>query len=180
MSLNLYSFLAQTNSQKIAIFLAQNQERQLTEKEIQKMTLISKTGVHLGLRELSKMGLVEKVKRGKISFYQIKNTPFIKQWKIAVNISFLTPLIKQMRTCANQMILFGSWARGENNSQSDIDLVIITNASEEQVRKIIDKSKLSKKIQAIVKNAVAFAKMAQSDPVFYHEVESGIVLFAEK
>ena len=150
------------------------------EKEIQKATGISKAGVNLALRKLAQKGLVERKKRGRMYFYSIQlNNPFIKQLKILQNIARLWPLVKKLKKVSQKIILFGSWSRGENLKESDIDLCILTNFPEE-VQEITKKSSLKDKLQLVIRTPTNFAEMEKKDPVFFKEIDRGIVLFSKE
>ena len=140
MANRLYSILTQTNSLKVLGYLIENPGRELIEKEIQKATNISKGGVNLALRELAQKRLVERKRRGRMYFYTTQlNHPFIRQLKILKNIARLWPLVKELKAVSQKIILFGSWGRGENLKDSDIDLCILTNSAEE-VQQIVKKA----------------------------------------
>ena len=176
----LYSILTETNNLKILGYLIKNPGKEFIEKEIQKATGISKAGVNLALRKLARKGLVERKKRGRMYFYSIQlNNPFIKQLKILQNIARLWPLVKKLKKVSQKIILFGSWSRGENLKESDIDLCILTNFPEE-VQEITKKSSLKDKLQLVIRTPTNFAEMEKKDPVFFKEIDRGIVLFSKE
>ena len=88
--------LVATNRQKALDFLIQYPGNEFLEKEIQKATKISKSGVNFALRDLYKTKLVKKQKRGKISFYSISfDHPIVKQLKVLKTLVNLEPLIEK-------------------------------------------------------------------------------------
>jgi len=176
----LYSILTQTNTLKVLGYLIENPGREFIEKEIQKATNISKGGVNLALRELAQKRLVERKRRGRMYFYTTQlNHPFIRQLKILKNIARLWPLVKKLKAVSQKIILFGSWSRGENLKDSDIDLCILTNSAEE-VQQIVKKSSLRNKLQLIIRTPTGFAELEKKDPVFFKEVDRGIVLLSKE
>lgn len=177
---NFYLFLTKTNSQKIFDFLAQNPGNEFIEKEIQKGTRVSKPGVNLILKQLINKELIQRSKRGRMYFYKVKNTPFVKQWKILKNISLLLPLVNKLEEDVRKIILFGSWGRGENDPESDIDIFVLTNVPKERIKNIIRKNRFAKKIQSIVRTPVTFSEMGRKDPIFFNEINQGIVIFETK
>lgn len=177
---NFYSFLAETNSQKVFDFLVQSPGNEFIEKEIQKGTGVSKPGVNLILKELVGKGLVQKNKKGRMYFYKVESTPFVKQWKVLKNVSLLLPLVNKLKEDVKKIILFGSWSRGENDPESDVDIFIMTNISKERIENIIKKDKFTKKIQLIVRTPVAFSEMEKQDPIFFNEINQGITIFESK
>ena len=176
---HLLSFLIKTNTQKVFDFLTLNQGREFIEKEIQKGTMVSKPGVNLVLKELVKIGIVCKNKKGRMYFYKVDfKSSLVKQWKILRNVAFLIPLIEDLvKSDAQKIILFGSWARGENTPDSDIDLFILTNVSKESTETILRKISIKEKIQLITCNPVSFSEMEKNDPVFFEEINCGLILF---
>lgn len=177
---NFYSFLTETNTQKVFDFLAQRPGNEFIEKEIQKGTWVSKPGVNLVLKELIRKGLVQKSKKGRMYFYKVENTPFVKQWKVLKNISLLLPLVDKFKEDVKKIVLFGSWGRGENDPESDVDIFVLTNVPKEEIENIIKKDKFPKKIQLIIRTPVTFSKMEKGDPIFFSEINRGITIFETK
>ncbi|PIQ92391.1 MAG: hypothetical protein COV69_02805 [Parcubacteria group bacterium CG11_big_fil_rev_8_21_14_0_20_39_14] len=175
---HLFSFLIETSTQKVFDFLALNPGREFIEKEIQKGTGVSKPGVNLVLKNLVKAGIVFKSKKGRMHFYKVDfKSPLVKQWKVLRNVILLMPLIKNLENEVQKIILFGSWDRGENTPDSDLDLFVLTNASRESIEKILRKISLEEKIQLIVRNPVSFSEMEKKEPIFFEEINRGLILF---
>jgi len=176
----LYSIFTETNTLKILGYLVENPGREFIEKEIQKATGISKGGVNSALRELAQKKLIERKRRGRMYFYTTQlNNPFVRQLKVLKNIARLWPLTKKLRSLSQKIILFGSWSRGENLKDSDIDLCVLTNSAEE-VQQIIKKSSLKNKLQLITRTPTGFAELEKKDPIFFKEVDRGIVLSSKE
>ena len=172
--------LIATSTQKILDFLIRYPGRQFLASEIQKAAKISKGGANLSLRELAKDKLIRREKKGKFFLYSLKyGEPIIKQLKVLKNIEYLTPLVNKIKKVSKKIILFGSSARGEDTSQSDIDLFILTN-TKEPVEKILKKQRMARKIQFIIRNPVAFAEMQRKEPVFFEEISRGITVWESK
>jgi len=180
MANHLYSILTETNTLKVLGYLIESPGREFIEKEIQKATGVSKGGVNLVLKKLAQKGLVERKQRGRMYFYTTQlNHPFIKQLKILKNIARLWPLVKKLKGASQKIILFGSWGRGENLKDSDIDLCILTNSAEE-VQQIVKKSNLRDRLQLIIRTPIGFAELEKKNPVFFKEIDRGIVLFSKE
>ena len=75
--------------------------------------------------------------------------------------------------------LIGSFARGEQTEDSDIDLFVLSNQPE-SAQRIIQKSSLSEKIQPVIKKQVEFIGLDKKKPLFYQEIEKGIILWEAK
>ena len=80
---------------------------------------------------------------------------------------------------SDKIILFGSCSTGEDNYESDIDLLVLTNEKEKVNKKIIN-TKLNRKIQAVVVNTVDLMKIKEKDKGFYQEINKGITLWDVK
>ncbi|GAH53362.1 unnamed protein product, partial [marine sediment metagenome] len=72
-----------------------------------------------------------------------------------------------------------SQSPGENTKDSDIDLFVVTNAFQE-IEKIIKNSSKGKIIQLIARTPLKYIEMEKTDPIFYAEIERGIVLWEAK
>lgn len=167
-----------TNDQKVLDFLISNPGSQYLAAEIQKATGISKGGINLALRGLAKKGFVHRRKRGKFYLYSIDHTnPLCRQLKVVKSVELLMPLIKKVSGKAERIILFGSAARGENNRQSDIDLLIVSRHLKGEVEELVQRLKLPKNLQLIVRDPVEFAEMERRDPNFFSEVDRGITVW---
>jgi len=169
-----------TNSQKILEFLIQAPGEEYLSREIQIAVKISKAGTNFALNDLVKAGFIRRKKRGKMYLYVVNfEHPLIKQLKVLKVIMFLEPLLKRMRNKSQKIILYGSSSRGENTKDSDIDLFVVTNAFQE-IEKIIKNSSKGKIIQLIARTPLKYIEMEKTDPIFYAEIERGIVLWEAK
>lgn len=172
--------LISTNAQKVLDFLIQNPGKQFLANEIQKSTKISRAGVNFALRKLAKEKFIFREKKATIYLYSIDhNDQVIKQLKVLRTAILLQPLVNKLKKISGKIILFGSCARGEDIPESDIDIFILTNSSEE-VREIIETYKSCKKVRSIIKNSLQFVEMEKKDPVFFEEIHRGITFWETK
>ena len=176
----LEKILFSTNCQKIMFFLILNPDKEYFDREISKLTGVSRAGTNFALRDLAKEGLILREKRGRMYFYKAPSDDIlIKYLKILQNIILLRPLVEKIKKPSLRIILYGSSATGENTADSDIDIFIMTRDPNE-VKKIIFKNELREKIQYVIKTPDDFIKSQKANSTFYHEVERGIVLWQEK
>jgi predicted nucleotidyltransferase len=169
-----------TNCQKILSFLIRNPDKEYFDREVSKLTGVSRAGTNFALRELAENGLILREKRGRMYFYKApSNDILIKYLKILQNIVFLHPLIEKLKKLSLRIVFYGSAAKGENTTESDIDVFILTRTPDE-VEKIIFKDKLREKIQYVAHTPNDFIKSKKRNPTFYKEAEKGIVLWQEK
>jgi len=171
-----------SGEQKILEVLSFTDEWKTT-KEIKKETKLSRAAIHLILDKLFKLNLLERDQKGKTYLYRINSSfPFfsvLKQFKILNNLISYFPLFKKIISKSQKIVLFGSVGRGEDFKNSDIDLFIITHNVKE-VKKIIEKYNIDRKIQAIIRKPIDYIKLEQTDPVFYNEVNSGIIVWEKE
>lgn len=173
-------YLTVTSHQKVLSFLLNHPSRSYMEKEVVKATKVSKTAVNEALKELANDKLVLREKKGRMSFYSIDlNDPVIRRLKSTENVSLLKPLVEQLRKVSQKIILFGSFAEGTNIEESDIDLFILSDQPE-NTQRIIQKSPLAEKIQLVIKKPSEFISFDKKKPIFYQEIERGIVLWEAK
>ncbi|MCK5031711.1 MAG: nucleotidyltransferase domain-containing protein, partial [Thermoplasmatales archaeon] len=119
-------------------------------------------------------------KSGKNLYYQINQmNPSIKNFKIFMTINELTSLVNKLKETAEKIILFGSCATGKDTSESDIDLLVLTN-EKEKVNKYVIQKRFERKIQAVVVNTTDLLKIKEKDKAFYQEIKKGITLWDVK
>lgn len=116
-------------------------------REVQKLLKISPRTAQLILESLEDKGVIESKTKGKIKTYKIKLSEFTKKYLIFVEeykaISFLenklmlkeviekiTPSIKGIG------IIFGSYAKGIQNKESDLDIFVAGDYNKEEVKKV--------------------------------------------
>jgi predicted nucleotidyltransferase len=171
------NILVSTNSQKILDFLIEHPIRDFLAAEIQKATGVSKSGVNYSLRDLISADFLVRTKRGKLCFYTLNHVnPLVKQLKVSKTIFQIEKILQRLKKIASKIILFGSCSRGENTPDSDVDLFIVSQ-NKEQIIEEIKKYKNKRKIQVIIRSNLKFLEMEKTDPVFYGQVNKGIVLW---
>lgn len=174
------SSIISTNAQKVLVFLIQNPGRQSLANEIQKATKLSRAGVNFSLRKLTREKLVLREKKAKIFLYSVDYTnPIVKQLKVLHNVMFLEPLINKLKAFSQKIVLFGSCARGDNTTDSDVDMFVLSN-SPYVVEEKIKKYKFGRKFQAVIRNPTQSIKMEKEEPIFYAEIDRGITLWEPK
>lgn len=122
---------------------------------------------------------IEKVKVGNLNIYFLDpDDPSIPHLKLARAIELLKPLINKLQEVSQKIILFGSASRGEDAADSDFDLFVLSNEKDE-VRKIIRKSRVGRKIKPVVRNFLELIELKRKDKVFYEEIKKGKILWGE-
>jgi len=169
-----------TSAQKVLYFLLSHPDKKYYDSEISRLSKVSKASANFALRDLVKINLIYREKKGRMYFYYADATnPLIQQLKITQNIIKIQPLVDKLNVRALKIILYGSGAKGMNHEDSDIDLFILTHMPT-AVKSIIYKSPLREKLQYVVNTPQDFAKGKLENPVFSKEITSGIVVYEKK
>lgn len=161
---------------KILTFLARHPEQEFYMREIAKSINKSVGGTHKALKSLQTMAFVVEKKSGKNTYYMINvANPSVKNFKIFMTTTEMNQLITDLKKITEKIILFGSCATGDDTSESDIDLFILTQDTK-KVNDYLKKKRLERTIQAVVVNATGLVKLREKDKAFYQEINKGIVL----
>jgi len=128
-------------------------------------------------------GIVKRKIVGRSHLYSLDTSSFLaKSIKILISLYELNEscIVKELisKYPINSIILYGSVARGEDDSKSDIDILIISHRK----IKISLKSerKLSRELSLIVYTLPEWKKKAREDKVFYDRaIVDGIPLYGE-
>ena len=104
-----------------------------------------------------------------------------KQYKIVCNLLLIEPLLADLKSCTRKVVLYGSFANGEDGQNSDIDLYIVSakkDAAESVIKKYSRSKKLSgKKIQTVIDTPVDLLTNDTRNQVFMDQVLRGNVLW---
>jgi len=165
---------------KILTFLARHPDKEFYVREIAKSIKKSVGGTHNALKSLLLLNLIEEKISGKNLYYRVNETnPSVKIFKIFMTTTELNPLISELKKTSEKIILFGSCVTGEDTSDSDIDLFILTRDTK-KVNDYLKKKRLDRTIQAVVVDTAGFVKIKEKDNAFYKEINKGLVLWADK
>lgn len=174
--------LISSNEQKVLSFLLLNHNKSCYEREIARGSKISYGSANKILNELYKKGVVERKTEGRMNHYTVNlSNPYIQEFKILTNMLLLEPMIEKLKQHTHKIVLFGSFAKGEDTQGSDIDLFIITS-KKDVVRSIINKLSRSakvvhRKIQAIIESPADLIKKGDSEKIFMEQVNQGKILW---
>ncbi|MCM8804419.1 MAG: nucleotidyltransferase domain-containing protein [Candidatus Omnitrophica bacterium] len=105
-------------------------------------------------------------------------------YPIAVNeiINYLVTLLKEaFAKNLKGVILFGSWARGDADSNSDIDLLVILDCIDHSVRRLFEEMRWENNFKKNVNINMTSAKDFQIEkiPLYTAVKKEGIVIFGE-
>lgn len=168
----------------------------LTAREIARRVGFTPWACIKSLRELETLGLIKMEKSGRSNLYTINRKNFIV-------MKMLLPLfekeknflkwtidwiVKKIKFKPVSIILFGSFARGEEERRSDIDLCILVKQSleitklEEEMLKIapIFYEKFGKKLASYISDIGSFKiKYEKGMTMFREIVRDGIILYGD-
>lgn len=145
-------------------------------RELEKLTKLSTTAVISALDSLGKYEIV-KVEKTNITTnikanLESDNYSFYKR---IYNLYMLKKFINKLRNIytPKTIVLFGSFARGEDIEQSDIDLLVITNKTSEDIKDLpsLCEKELNRKL-----NMHILTSLDKSSAEFKNAVANGIVL----
>jgi len=174
-------------SQKILTYFFTNPEGNFYVRELARLLNEDASNLAKELIKLEKEGIFESEIRGKTKYYRLnKNYPLYKQLKeiifkttgIEGGIKKELEKLKQIK----QAFLFGSFASGKADSQSDIDLLIIGDPDPQQLSDKISKLEdmFSREINYIVMSEDEFRKKKNKEPflvdIFKNETNKTIRL----
>jgi len=137
------------------------------------VSLISKN-----LKNLETFGLVTHEEVGNLVFYQANmESVLLKQIKICFTLMELNQAISALGHLSTNTILYGSCAKGEDTSTSDIDLFIETMEKEEVGRILHDfQTLLQRTLSPVIRTPDETYRMKMQDKNFYASIQQGIVI----
>ncbi len=174
-------YLISTNHQKILSFFVFHPGMSFFEREIARKTGLSPSSTHHVLARLYQAGVITRKQNGRMYFYSVdKANPYLKEFKILANLLLIEPLVEKLKGLCHRIVLFGSWAEGSDNEDSDIDLFIVSS-EKEKVLSVVNKFSYSaklynRKVQPIINAPEELLKRGEEERVFFEQIEKGKVL----
>lgn len=163
--------------EKIIKLLADYPEREFYGQEIAYKIKASKAAVSGLLKALHGRGVVRKKTKGRMGFYQIsQNSLELKKFRINTVLEKINPLLPRFKKFCQKIVLFGSSSRGEQTSDSDIDLFILSR-DKDKARKALKRISAGLPLKAIVKTPSEWSEFEITEPEFYREIKNGIILY---
>ncbi len=158
---------------KALIFISEK-DGELYERQIALGAGISAASANSILGKFTRLGLVKKSVKGRMSFYKRNDeNPLLRQFKIFITVDNLLALLEKAIPLSRRIVLFGSCAIGRNGEKSDIDLFFLSSGKS-SLRRIAE---TNKKVQAIVLDSVEYSALAKLDKPLYGRINAGIELY---
>jgi len=171
------SIIWQSNTAlRLLLFFLENPGREFYEKQVKE-----KTGLSLGATNKYLAGLAEEdflvlKRQGKMKFFKLnRESLIVKYLKIIHSLSL--PVIASLRDLGKKLgaklYLYGSVARGEDDEDSDLDVLVLGDVKLENLEKEIlpIRKRFGKNIKLAIFKRNEWIKMAEKDPAFYERVE---------
>jgi predicted nucleotidyltransferase len=175
-------FFIATNHQRVMSFLAKHSDLEFHEREIARQTGISFGSANKAVNDLFSAGVLIRQRKGRMAFYRFNpDEPLLRHYKIMVSIAMLRRLVARLKPWTSRLVLFGSCARGEDTSESDVDLFVVADEPG-RVTRIIRAFRFSLAFQEISINPVILStrdllRSENTEPEFLSLVNEGIVLW---
>lgn len=167
--------ITKDNTLKVMEIFFKNPEKKFHLRKLERLTKLSLPGVRKIAKKLEKENLLESKKENVVkNFYAARNEKFVAL-KRAYNIysiatSGFLELLREKYEEPEAIVLFGSYGRGEDNSQSDIDLAIITSKQIE-----VNTSRFEKMLDRKIR--LYEIQVKKAEPEFLNSLANGIVLY---
>ncbi|MGV8162114.1 MAG: nucleotidyltransferase domain-containing protein [Candidatus Nanoarchaeia archaeon] len=140
-------------------------------RQIARELKISSSTAKSALDKLEKLNLITPKKFGNLRmFCGNKDDILFKKLKIAKNVDFLKPILEEL-TPAITIIVYGSFAKGENDKKSDIDILIISNKKNYKITNY-----KGYELQLVVKTPKEWVNEQKLNPAYAKEVKQGILM----
>ena len=147
---------------------------EMYQTEVIEETGIPKTRAIRLLKQLTGYRILEERERAGCRFYRAAvDNPVIRQLKILLMVTRLYELTLEYSGHGIEMFLFGSSAKGEDTNDSDIDLLIVSSATGDTIKKLIGKVKnnLMREVNPVVYTPLEYANLCNKEKTFYDQLE---------
>ena|SRR3989339_1307892 len=172
--IQLNELLGNAKLVKLLFFYLDHPQEEQSYTQLLKTTKLSRATLGKHLKFLNQKGILKLREIGLNRLYSLNgNNYLVKQLKILLNLSrlgFFTDLSKKFNL---RFYLYGSAARGEDNEESDIDILCLGEVKKEKLMEIINaqSKKLSKEIRLQLFTLLEWSQMKDKDSAFYERVE---------
>jgi len=166
---------------KILALFFENSSREFYLREVGVLSKISVGASKNHLDRLVKGGLLLVRRQGNMRLFRVnRDSPAYKQKKVAYTVERIVSsglLDLLMRANPSSIVLYGSFARGEDDEKSDLDLVVL---SESKTLPRIP-SLFNRDVNLLVYSGREWAKKAKENKAFYDQIIiHGIPLYGKK
>lgn len=167
-------------SKVLALFF-ENPSREFYLREVGVRAKISVGAAKKYLDKLAKAGILSARRQGNMRLFRAnRESPAYKQKKVAYTVERIVSsglLDALMRFKPSSIVLYGSFARGEDDEKSDIDILVISES------KTLPRlpSLFGREVNVLVYGEREWARKAKENKAFYDQVIiHGIPLYGKK
>jgi len=179
----LFTSKTRTGILKILLF---NPGKEFHLRELSREVSITPIYVKKELDNLRELNLVFSSKKGNLNIYQInKNSPLFSELKsIFLKTEFLAEIIKESvkKLKVDFVFIYGSFAKGVESEESDIDLFVVGNIKEDKLVGIIQsiEKKVKREINYILWSKDLFVKRAKKHHLLNEIAKNPIIMLIGK
>jgi len=170
---------------KILSLFTKGYDKEYYIREVERLTKVSSRTALVTLAKLEKKGILESKTKGKIKIYSIKRLSLSREFFLLTEqykkIQFLenNPLIKEVLEKADEfmqgmVIVFGSFAKGLEKDDSDLDLFIVGKYGEKRIKDVGKKYGIDINIKSYPANI--FAKEINNDILLKEVIGNHILI----
>jgi len=158
--------------QELLRYLALNPDSEFHLRDLSRAIGRSVSGTHSAMKGLERSHLVLSRTSGRNKYFKVGNDSSIRFFKVFRNTLEVTALIRPFMDHIQKAILYGSLSRGEDTSQSDIDLFLISSFKEGLSE--IPKYLMERPVNLRIVDGSELLLLRKNDPGYVAEVEKGI------
>src|SRR3989344_2153372 len=169
---------------KVVRFFLENPYEEVYLRQLAKRLKLSPFAIKKYSDLLLKENLITEERKANLRYFKANiNNLFFRQLKISFSInsiikSKLIDFLKENLTNISSITLFGSIAKGNDDRNSDVDILIIGVDKQVDITKF--EEKMNKKITTHIFSWSEWNKKAKEDVAFYYEVVNyGVNLYGE-
>jgi predicted nucleotidyltransferase len=132
-SLRLGFRVAETSTSQEQVFelLLDGSGSTFTESQVREQLGLPRSTTHRALQELAAEGLVSSTAVGRTLLYSTDpDDPLVRHLKVARAISRVRAALAPITDLVDMAILFGSASRGDDGVGSDVDVLVVTRATD--------------------------------------------------
>lgn len=166
-------FSSKAGIQLLKIFIG-SPDHEFYQNEVIKESRLAPNTAIKWLKTLASYGLLNKSWKGGLKIYTLnKESPVVRQMKILLNVAAINDTVKSFAGQDFELYLFGSAARGEDDRQSDIDILILGKVDDRTVVQVVEsiKNALDREVNPVVKDPLEYSQLARTDRVFYENLQ---------
>ena len=167
-------------SARILTYFIRHPTKETYPRELERLLKISSGSISMICKELGKIRILKSRRMARVHFYKLNNeNVFVRTLKSGW---FVGRLDRHHQLIENpefqSIVLYGSYARGEFNEKSDVDLLIITNMEKTKVQSLLEPlgKNLGVDLSLTIFTLAQWKELADKNDRFYKEVLANHIL----